>query len=63
MVQPVGGVTADQLRLVVASVVPEAANPVGAVGTVLQLFADVVTFSVELADDEPAESVAFTVKL
>ena len=36
-VQPVGAVTADQLRSVPELVVPEAASPVGTDGTVVQL--------------------------
>lgn len=63
MVQPEGAVTAVQLRLVVELVVPEAANPVGVPGTVVQVFADVVTLIAELAADEPAASVASTAKL
>jgi hypothetical protein len=62
-VQPVGGVTAVQLKLVVVAVVPEAVNPVGALGTVAQELAEVVTFTAELAADVPAASVASTVKL
>jgi hypothetical protein len=64
MVQPVGGVTAVQLKLVPELLVPEAANPVGALGLVVQLFAArVVTLSGELAPDVPFASVASTVKL
>jgi hypothetical protein len=37
MVQFVGGVTAVQLKFVVVLVVPDAANPVGALGLVVQL--------------------------
>jgi len=37
MVQLAGGVTAVQLRLVLELVVPDAANPVGALGVVVQL--------------------------
>jgi len=37
MVQFVGGVSAVQLRFVPELVVPEAANPVGALGVVVQL--------------------------
>jgi hypothetical protein len=36
-VQFAGGVTADQLRFVLELVVPDAANPVGALGEVVQL--------------------------
>jgi hypothetical protein len=56
-------VTAVQLRFVLESVVPEAANPVGALGTVVQELASVVTLTAELAADVPAASVACTVKL
>ena len=61
--QPVGGVSAVQLKFVPELVVPEAANPVGALGLVVQLFASVVTFTAELGPDEPFASVASTVKL
>jgi hypothetical protein len=37
MVQFAGGVTAVQLRFVVVLVVPDAPNPVGALGVVVQL--------------------------
>jgi hypothetical protein len=37
MVQLAGGVTAFQLKFVPELVVPEAANPVGALGAVVQL--------------------------
>jgi hypothetical protein len=63
IVQPLGGVTAVQLRFVLESVVPEAANPVGALGLVVHELARVVTFTAELAADVPAASVASTVKL
>jgi hypothetical protein len=62
-VQFAGGVTAVQLKLVPELVVPEAANPVGALGTAVQEFASVVTFTAELAADVPLASVASTVKL
>jgi len=58
-----GGVTAVQLRLVPELVVPDAANPVGALGVVVQLLADVVTFTAELGPDVPLPSVASTVKV
>ena len=61
--QPVGGVTAVQLKLVVVAVVPEADNPVGALGAVAQELAEVVTLAAELAAEVPAASVASTVKL
>jgi hypothetical protein len=61
IVQPLGGVTAFQLRFVLESVVPEAANPVGVLGLVVQELARVVTFTVELAAEVPAASVASTV--
>ncbi len=63
MVQFAGGVTAVQLKFVPELVVPDAANPVGALGVVVQLFAKVVTFTAELAPDVPLLSVASTVKL
>jgi hypothetical protein len=63
IVQPLGGVTAFQLRLVLESVVPEAANPVGALGLVVHELARVVTFTAELAADVPDASVASTVKV
>jgi hypothetical protein len=63
MVQLVGGVSAVQLRLVPELVVPDAANPVGALGEVVQLLADVVTFTAELGPEVPFASVASTVKL
>jgi hypothetical protein len=44
-------------------VVPDAANPVGALGLVVHEFASVVTFTAELAADVPLASVASTVKL
>jgi len=59
----VGGLTAFQLRFVVESVVPEAANPVGALGLVVQVLAEVVTLTAALAAEVPAESVASTAKL
>ena len=37
MVQFVGGLSVDQLRFVPELVVPDAANPVGALGVVVQL--------------------------
>ena len=58
-----GGVTAVQLRFVPELVVPDAANPVGALGVVVQLLANVVTFTAELGPDVPLLSVASTVKL
>ena len=58
-----GGVTAVQLRFVPELVVPDAANPVGALDLVVQLFASVVTFAAELGPDVPLLSVASTVKL
>ena len=63
MVQFVGGLSVDQLRFVPELVVPLAANPVGAFGLVVQLFASVVTFTAELGPDVPLLSVASTVKL
>jgi hypothetical protein len=63
MLHPVGGVTAFQLRFVLESVVPEAANPVGAAGLVVHELAEVVTLTAELAADVPTASVASTVKL
>jgi len=62
-VQFAGGVTAVQLRFVPELVVPLAANPAGALGEVVQLFASVVTFTAELAAEVPFASVASTVKL
>jgi hypothetical protein len=62
MVQPVGGATAFHFRFVLESVVPEAARPVGALGLVVHELARVVTFTVELAAEVPAESVASTEK-
>jgi hypothetical protein len=44
-------------------VVPDAANPVGALGLVVHEFASVVTFTAELGPDVPLLSVASTVKL
>ena len=63
MVQPLGGVSAVQLRFVPELVVPDAANPVGALGLVVHEFASVVTFTAELGPDVPLLSVAYTVKL
>jgi hypothetical protein len=63
MLHPLGGVTAFQLRLVLESVVPEAANPAGVAGLVVHELAKVVTWTAELAAEVPAESVASTVKL
>ena len=63
MLQFAGGVTALQLRFVPELVVPEEASPVGALGLAGQEFARVVTFTAELAADEPSLSVASTVKL
>jgi hypothetical protein len=63
MVQPVGGVSTVQLKFVPELVVPEAANPVGAFGLVVQLFASVVTFTAELGPEVPLLSVASTVKV
>ena len=42
---------------------PEAVNPVGALGAVVQELARVVTLTAELAADVPAASTASTVKL
>ena len=61
--QFVGALSAVQLRLVPELDVPDAASPVGALGEVVQLFADVVTFTAELAPDVPFASVASMVKL
>ena len=58
-----GGVTAVQLRFVPELVVPDAANPVGALGVVVHEFASVVTFTAELGPEVPLASVASTVKL
>jgi hypothetical protein len=44
-------------------VVPLAANPVGALGFVVQELASVVTFTAELGPEVPLASVASTVKL
>jgi hypothetical protein len=44
-------------------VVPEEVNPVGALGFAVHELARVVTFTAELAADEPSLSVASTVKL
>ena len=63
MVQFAGGVTALQFKFVPELVVPDAANPVGALGLVVQELESVVTFTGELAADVPAASVAFTVKV
>jgi hypothetical protein len=52
-----------QLKLVPELVVPEAANPVGALGLAVHEFARVVTFTAELGPDVPLASVASTVKL
>ena len=49
--------------MVVEAVVPEAANPVGALGAALHELANVVTLIGELAADDPAASVASTEKL
>jgi hypothetical protein len=48
---------------VVESVVPEAVNPVGALGLVVHELACVVTLIAELAAEVPAASVASTEKL
>lgn len=53
----------DQLRFVPELLVPDDDNPVGALGEVVQLFAEVVTFTAELGPDVPFASVASTVKL
>jgi hypothetical protein len=53
IVQLVGGVTAVQLKLVLELVVPDAAKPVGALGTAAQFAANVVTCNAELAGDVP----------
>jgi hypothetical protein len=58
-----GAGTAVQLSLVLESVVPEAANPVGALGLVAHELARVVTFTAELAAEVPAAPVASTAKL
>ena len=63
MLHPLGGLTAFQLRFVVESVVPEAVNPVGALGLVVHELARVVTLIAELAAEVPAASVASTAKL
>jgi hypothetical protein len=54
---------AVQLRFVLESVVPDAANPVGALGAVVQELARVFTLTAALAADVPAASVASTAKL
>jgi hypothetical protein len=48
---------------VLESVVPDAANPVGVLGLVVHVLAEVVTLIAELAAEVPAESVASTLKL
>jgi hypothetical protein len=63
MVQFAGAESAVQLRFVPELVVPLAANPVGALGLVVQLLASVVTFTAELGPEVPLLSVASTVKL
>lgn len=63
MVQFAGGVTALQLRFVPELVVPDEVSPVGALETVVQLLARVVTFTAELWPEVPLLSVASTVKL
>jgi hypothetical protein len=62
-VQPEGADTTVQLRFAVESVTPEAVNPVGALGAVVQELGVVFTLRAELAADVPAASVASTVKL
>jgi hypothetical protein len=42
---------------------PESANPVGVLGLVVHVLAEVVTLTAELAAEVPAESVASTEKL
>jgi hypothetical protein len=55
---------AVQFNVVLVEVVPLAVNPVGAAGLAVQLgAAEVVTLSAVLCDEEPAASVAATVKL
>jgi hypothetical protein len=56
-------VTALQLTVVPELVVFEDANPVGALGFVVQPFASVVTLTAELWAEVPSASVASTVKL
>jgi hypothetical protein len=56
-------VTAVHLRVVLELVVPEAVNPVGALGAAVQELARVVTFTAELGAEVPAASTASTVKL
>jgi hypothetical protein len=63
MVQPEGAETDVQLRFAVELVTPDAANPVGALGAVVQELGEVFTLRGELAADVPATSVASTVKL
>ena len=48
-----GAVSVVQLRLVPELVVPEAADPVGALGLIAQLFASVVTSIEELGPEVP----------
>jgi hypothetical protein len=62
-VQFAGAVSAVQLRFVPELVVPDAANPVGALGVVVHEFASVVTLTAELGPEVPLPSVASTVKL
>ena len=61
--QPEGAETAVQLRFAVELVAPDAVNPVGALGTVMQELGEVFTLRGVLAADVPAASVASTVKL
>ena len=58
-----GAVSGVQLKFVPELVVPDAANPVGALGLVVHEFASVVTFTAALGPDVPFASVALTVKL
>ena len=56
--------TAVQFKVVPELVVPDAANPVGALGLVVhELAASVFTLTAALGPDVPAASVASTVKL
>jgi hypothetical protein len=48
MLHPLGGLTVFQLRFALESVMPEAANPVGALGLVVQELACVVTLTAAL---------------
>jgi hypothetical protein len=63
IVQPDGAETPFQFSVVLLLVVFDAARPLGAEGTLVQVLAEVVTLIDALCEPVPAESVAATVNV